>query len=29
MTERLSAQIAFLKRADALKTVERANTLLD
>ena len=29
MTDRLSAQIAFLKRADALKTVERANTLLD
>ncbi|NOD63367.1 MULTISPECIES: HD domain-containing protein [unclassified Ruegeria] len=29
MSERLSAQIAFLKRADMLKTVERANVLLD
>ncbi|WP_298935427.1 HD domain-containing protein [uncultured Ruegeria sp.] len=29
MTERLSAQITFLKRADDLKTVERANVLLD
>ncbi|WP_298848196.1 HD domain-containing protein [uncultured Ruegeria sp.] len=29
MTDRLSAQIAFLKRADALKMVERANVLLD
>lgn len=29
MTERLSAQIAFLKQADRLKTVERANVLLD
>ncbi|MCG7518248.1 HD domain-containing protein [Ruegeria sp. Ofav3-42] len=29
MTERLSAQIEFLKRADSLKSVDRANTLLD
>lgn len=29
MTDRLSAQIAFLKQADRLKTVERANVLLD
>ncbi|WP_171174074.1 MULTISPECIES: HD domain-containing protein [unclassified Ruegeria] len=29
MTERLSAQIAFLKRADMLKMVERANVLLN
>ncbi|WP_171168071.1 HD family hydrolase [Ruegeria sp. HKCCA0370] len=29
MTDRLSAQIAFLKRADELKMVERANVLLD
>lgn len=29
MTDRLSAQIAFLKRADMLKMVERANVLLD
>lgn len=29
MTDRLSAQIEFLKQADKLKTVERANTLLD
>jgi len=29
MTDRLSAQIAFLKRADELKTVQRANVLLD
>ncbi|WP_171231616.1 HD family hydrolase [Ruegeria sp. HKCCA4812] len=29
MTDRMSAQIAFLKRADELKMVERANVLLD
>ncbi|GAA6192551.1 HD domain-containing protein [Phaeobacter sp. NW0010-22] len=29
MTDRLSAQIEFLKTADRLKTVERASTLLD
>jgi len=29
MTDRLSAQIDFLKTADRLKTVERASTLLD
>ncbi len=29
MNDRLSAQIAFLKQADKLKTVDRANTLLD
>ncbi|MCL6282156.1 HD domain-containing protein [Ruegeria sp. 2012CJ41-6] len=29
MTERLSAQIAFLKEADKLKRVDRANLLLD
>ena len=29
MNDRLSAQIEFLKRADMLKTVERANVLLD
>nr|WP_321252901.1 HD domain-containing protein [uncultured Ruegeria sp.] len=29
MTDRLSAQIAFLKQADRLKSVDRANTLLD
>ncbi len=29
MTERLSAQIEFLKRADGLKSVDRANFLLD
>ncbi len=29
MTDRLAAQIAFLKQADRLKTVERANVLLD
>lgn len=29
MTERLSAQIEFLKRADRLKSVDRANFLLD
>ncbi|WP_170765934.1 HD domain-containing protein [Ruegeria lacuscaerulensis] len=29
MTERLSAQIEFLKRADRLKSVDRANALLD
>jgi putative hydrolase of HD superfamily len=29
MTERLSAQIEFLKRADSLKSVDRANFLLD
>lgn len=29
MTDRLAAQIAFLKEADKLKTVERANVLLD
>lgn len=29
MTERLSAQIEFLKRSDSLKTVDRANFLLD
>ncbi|WP_420587080.1 HD domain-containing protein [Ruegeria sp.] len=29
MTERLSAQIEFLKRADKLKSVDRANFLLD
>lgn len=29
MTDRLSAQIDFLKRADALKAVERANVLLN
>ncbi|WP_170751286.1 HD domain-containing protein [Ruegeria lacuscaerulensis] len=29
MMDRLSAQIEFLKRADQLKSVERANTLLD
>lgn len=29
MTERLSAQIEFLKQADRLKTVDRASTLLD
>ncbi len=29
MSDRLSAQIAFLKQADRLKTVERANVLLD
>ena len=29
MTERLSAQIEFLKRADRLKSVDRANNLLD
>ncbi|WP_037315567.1 HD domain-containing protein [Ruegeria halocynthiae] len=29
MTNRLSAQIEFLKRADRLKSVDRANTLLD
>jgi len=29
MTERLSAQIDFLKRADRLKSVDRANALLD
>ncbi|NVO55290.1 HD domain-containing protein [Rhodobacteraceae bacterium B1Z28] len=29
MTDRLSDQIAFLKRVDDLKTIERANVLLD
>ena len=29
MTERLPAQIEFLKRADRLKSVDRANALLD
>ncbi len=29
MTDRLSAQVAFLKQADRLKTVQRANVLLD
>ncbi|WP_170424708.1 HD domain-containing protein [Ruegeria arenilitoris] len=29
MTERLSAQLEFLKRADRLKSVDRANALLD
>ena len=29
MTDRLSAQVAFLKQADRLKTVQRANVLMD
>ncbi len=29
MNDRLSAQVAFLKKADALKLVERANVLID